>query len=198
MTIKQTIAALAVGVAALALPPTAGAHCDALDGPVVRAARAALDQGDLAPVLAWVGPRDEAEVRAAFDRARAVRARGGDARALADIWFFETVVRLHRAGEGAAFDGLKPAGQVDPLVAFLDATLETGSADELLDKVAAHVRQGVGERFARARDARRHAGESVDAGRRFVAAYVEYVHYVEALHRAAIGEGAHAAGEPHR
>jgi hypothetical protein len=175
-------------VASVLVPTAAEAHCDALDGPVVQAARAALEQRDAAPVLMWVNAEDESAVRAAFDRTLAVRKLGADAQALADTWFFETVVRLHRAGEGAGFDGLKPAGQIEPFIAAIDRTIATGSADGLLDKVAAHVRQGVSERFARARDAREHAGDSVEAGRRFVAAYVEYVHYVEALHRAANGE----------
>jgi hypothetical protein len=34
-----------------------------------------------------------------------------EAKALADRYFFETLVRLYRAGEGAAYKGLKPAGR---------------------------------------------------------------------------------------
>lgn len=179
---------LAVGVS----PAIALAHCDALDGPVVKAARAALDARSVTQVLAWVSPEREAEVRAAFDRTLQVRQLGGEAQALADTWFFETLVRIHRAGEGAPFDGLKPAGHVEPLVAAVDGTLEAGEVDGLLAKVTAHVSGGVRERFHRAREAKAHAGDSVEAGRRFVAAYVDYQHYVEGLHRAA--NGAAAAG----
>ena len=60
-----------IGVVVLAMllqPATALAHCDALDGPVVRAARSALAARDVTPVLRWVRPADEAEVKAAFDR----------------------------------------------------------------------------------------------------------------------------------
>ena len=56
----------------------------------------------------------EDELRAAFDRAQRVRAVGGEAAALAEQWFLENMVRIHRAGEGAGYDGIKPAGSHVP------------------------------------------------------------------------------------
>jgi hypothetical protein len=181
--------ALLLGVS----PTIARAHCDALDGPVVKAARAALEGRDVAKVMPWIGAEHAADVRDAFERTLRVRASGGDALALADTWFFETVVRLHRAGEGAPFDGLKPAGQTAPLVVAVDKTLEAGSVDALVARVSEHVSAGVREHFTRANEAQRHAADSVDAGRRFVAAYVAYMHYVEGLHQAALGAAAHGS-----
>jgi hypothetical protein len=181
---------LLVGFSAAVAPGTAFAHCDALDGPVVKAARAALEAGSVATVLAWVPLEREAELRDAFNRTLQVRQLGAEAQALADTWFFETLVRIHRAGEGAPFDGLKPAGHTEPLVAAVDETLDTGSVEGLLAKVTAHVSSGVRERFVRARKARTQADDSAEAGRQFVAAYVDYQHYVEGLHQAALGTGA--------
>jgi hypothetical protein len=83
----------------LGAPEMAGAHCDTMDGPVVVAARGALDKGEVTPVLKWVKKADEAEVRAAFKQARTVRTKGEEAKELADRHCFETVVRLHRASE---------------------------------------------------------------------------------------------------
>ena len=114
----------------------ASAHCDSLDGPVVRDARSALDGGDPTPVLKWVRQEHEPEIRAAFDRALAVRALGVDAKALADTYFFETLVRLHRAGEGEAFSGLKPAGQIEPGIAAADQALENGSGDAVAKRMS--------------------------------------------------------------
>jgi hypothetical protein len=39
------------------------AHCDTLDGPVVEAARVALETGDIDAVLIWVQAEHEPEVR---------------------------------------------------------------------------------------------------------------------------------------
>ncbi|MGH8640573.1 MAG: DUF6448 family protein, partial [Burkholderiales bacterium] len=85
-------------------------HCDTLDGPVVTLARKALETGNVNHVLPWVRPEDEPEIRRAFDHALAVRKLGCEARDLADRHFFETLVRVHRAAEGAPYTGLKPAG----------------------------------------------------------------------------------------
>jgi hypothetical protein len=189
--------------AGFALYPTSvGAHCDALDGPVVQAARAALDRNDVGLVLRWVTPDREADVRAAFTRTLAVRGLGGDARELADTWFFETLVRIHRAGEGAPFDGLKPAGHVEPFVIAVDRSLVSGSVEDVLGDVTTQVSRGVRDRFTRAREAAVRADLSVDAGRAYVAAYVDYLHFVEALHGAAAAgaseghEAAHGHGAP--
>jgi hypothetical protein len=185
----------AVALAAVSLltlsPAVARAHCDTLDGPVVKTARKALDAGKVNPVLAWVRPQDEAEIKAAFARALAVRKAGGEARALADTWFLETLVRVHRAGEGAPYTGLKPAGaDLGPAVRAADAAIESGSPAEVETLLVASVKDGLHERFA-ALKAERRPGEDVRAGRAWVAAYVPYVHWVEGVHAAAEGAGAH-------
>jgi hypothetical protein len=110
----------------------AEAHCDTLDGPVVEAARHALAADDVTPLLKWVPIDDEQLIRTAFQNTMAVRKLGGQARKLADMYFFETLVRIHRAGEGAPYTGLKPGAEVDPAVALADRALESGSADKLV------------------------------------------------------------------
>jgi hypothetical protein len=110
MTLRETLVAVVLLAAMLASPPRAIAHCDTLDGPVVRDARAALEARDVTPVLKWVEAEKEPEVREAFRHALAVRALGPEARTLADRFFFETLVRVHREGEGEPYTGLKPAG----------------------------------------------------------------------------------------
>ena len=165
------------------------AHCDSLGGPVVQDARLALESGDPTPVLKWVRQTQEDEIRAAFKQAIAVRALGGDAKALADRHFFETVVRIHRAGEGEEFAGLKPASDVDPGLAAADKALQTGSVDELAKRLSASVGDGIRKRFAVAMERSKRAPDSVAAGREYVAAYVQYVHFVESVNRLA-SEGA--------
>lgn len=183
----------------LALPPRAArAHCDTLDGPVVKDARAALEAGDVTPVLKWVRAADETEIREAFRQALAVRAPGGEARTLADRYFFETLVRVHREGEGAPYTGLKPAGTaVDPGIAASDRALETGSVDPLVKLLSAEVDKGLRLRFAQAAEARKHADEGIEPGRRFVAAYVEFMHYAERLLQDATTAAAHGEAAAH-
>ena len=191
MRVSPRIVVLLLSIGAAVLTPsTAAAHCDSLDGPVVGAARKALDTGNVAFALMWVHERDEAEVRAAFDKARSVRALGGDARSLADTFFFETLVRLHRAGEGAPYTGLKPAGRdIGPAIPAADAALQAGSPDGLMLIMRIAVNNGLRRHFDEVMHARRDAREgNIADGRRAVAAYVAFVHYVERLYQAIVGE----------
>ena len=204
MTIQKSFFGVAALAALLASPPRALAHCDTLDGPVVKDARAALEARDVTPILKWVAAEKEPEVREAFQHALAVRALGPEARALADRFLFETLVRIHREGEGARYTGLKPAGtEVDPAVAASDKALDTGSIDPLVGMIAARAEHGLRERFAQAAQAKAHAGESVEKGRAFVASYVDFMHYAERLLQAATtdagheGSVVHAAAEGH-
>lgn len=193
---KFAATALALALLALALPGLALAHCDSLDGPVVADARSALGKGEVTPVLKWVKADDEPEIRDAFARAVAVRKLGPEAQQLAETFFFETLVRVHRAGEGAPFTGLKPAGAIEPPIAAADQALADGSVDPLAQKIAEHAAAGVRERFARALAAKKHAGENVAAGREYVEAYVTYVHYVEAVVQAVHAEAHHGEEAP--
>lgn len=172
------------------LAGAAFAHCDSMTGPVVPDAKAALDSDDMAPVLKWIMPEYEAEVSAAFRRAVAVRALGGDARELADRYFMETLVRLHREGEGAPYSGLKDE-PADPIVVMADQALADGSADGMIEKINRHLANSVTEKFQKAFEAGKNKDRSVEAGREFVAAYVTYVHYVEGVHDAIVAAGSH-------
>ncbi len=188
-TIVRRVSPAAALLLLLALPAPARAHCDTLDGPVVQAARAAIAANDITPVLQWVKPEHEGEIRAAFDQTMRVRKGGADAQALADRYFYETLVRVHRLGEGAPYTGLQPAGSVEPAIALADAALEKGSPDALTKELTAAVTAGLRERFEKAAAAARDAKTDVNAGRSFVAAYVDFIHYAERIHLAATTAG---------
>lgn len=173
---------------AYVLQNRAFAHCDTLDGPVVSAARIALEKGKPAPILKWVRPEHEAELSKAFKETLAVRRKGADVRQLADRYFFETAVRLHRAGEGEPYTGLKPAGAVQPCVADADAALKTGSVDALAQRLAGMVNGAIRQRYADVVALKEHADNDIEAGREFVEAYVEYIHFIEVTHAVASGE----------
>jgi hypothetical protein len=167
------------------------AHCDSLEGPVVQDARLALKKGDPTPVLKWVDKEHEGEIREAFKRTMSVREKGDDVKGLADRYFFETLVRVHRAGEGEAFTGLKPASNVDPGIAAADKALQSGSAKELAKVMSAAVAEGIQKRFVVAVERKKHASDSVEAGREYVEAYVDYIHFVESLNRLASHGASH-------
>lgn len=167
----------------------AAAHCDTLDGPVIQDARKALETKDVTPVLKWVKQKDEKVVRSAFAKALIARSKkNADA---AENQFFASLVKIHRAGEGAPFTGLKPAGEVEPAIAEADKALASGSADALVKMVTDDVADGIRTRYERAAATYKHKDESVEQGREFVEAYVAFTHYVERIHMDATAKGAH-------
>lgn len=201
----RSLAGAALVAAAILVPAPAFAHCDGLDGPVVAAARKALNSGDPNLVLIWVQPKDEAEVRHAFAEAVAVRKLSPQALELADRSFFETLVRLHRAGEGAPYTGLKPAGRdLGPAIPLADKAVASGSDSEIGAFAAREAEQGIHAKFADLQKKRNFRTDDLSAGRDYVASYVSFVHYVEGLHQASnsgaaghYAEDAQPAGASH-
>ena len=176
------------------MPP----HCDSMDGPVVKAAIRALDAGDVTLVLPYVHKNGEAEVMAAFEKVLPLRKQGAGAREVADLYFFETVVRVHRAGEGAPYTGLKPAGlDVGPVIPTAESAVETGSPDELLSMLTDTVRAEVHKRFDRVMRLKKRAGESVDAAREYVEAMLGLEVYSHTLYQCARAEPHGEAHEHH-
>src|SRR5512139_1302753 len=190
-----SVAAAAI-ILVLSAAGSALAHCDTLDGPVITDARQALEKGDVKRVLPWVAADKEKEIRQAFDLASAVRGKGPKEKELADRYFYETVVRVHREGEGAPYTGLKPAGMdLGPAIPAADKALETGDPRPLLSLINGKVHDGIHKYYTEARERKAHAKESVEAGRAYVQAYVPYVHFVERLYNDAVSPIAHGARE---
>jgi hypothetical protein len=171
--------------------PVAAAHCDWIGGPVVASARTALANGDVTPVLKWIPAGHEQEIRDAFARALSARASGAEARAVADQWFFETVVRVHRASEGEPFTGLQGADyRPEPGIALADHALESNSLGELEAALASSLRTELRRRFSATVEAKKHADDDAAAGRHFVRLYADFVHYVDEVHRRVVASPA--------
>jgi Family of unknown function (DUF6448) len=163
------------------MPP----HCDSLDGPVVTAAAHALDLAEVDVILPYVPASSEAEVCEAFDRVQSLQATGGEAADLARQWFFETVVRLHRAGEHAPFTGLKPAGlDVGPAVPLAEKAIASGDVEDLYRLLAEQLRGQITHRLERVSRLTPGEGSSVAATREYVQAMLGFQVYANHLYQA--------------
>jgi len=161
------------------------AHCDGMDGPVVKAAQKALETGNVSLVLIWVRKNDEGEVKSAFQKTLAMRKLGLQAKELSDMYFFETLVRVHRAAEGEPYTGLKPAGRdLGPAIPTADKALESGKVEPLLKLLTESMQTEVRGKFKQALAKKKYRADDVDAGRAYVEAYVPFVRYVEQIYEA--------------
>jgi hypothetical protein len=185
--IRTSLALFAsIGLTVLFSAP-AYAHCDGMDGPVVKAAQEALAKSDVNLVLIWVGKNDEAEIRRAFDQTVIVRKQSPQAKELADVYFFETFVRIHRAGEGAPYTGLKPAGRdLGPAIPAADEAVKSGDVTPLTNLLVEKMRAGLLDRYKKTMAAKSFKIQDVEAGREYIEAYVTYIHYVEEMYEAAM------------
>lgn len=95
-------------------------------------------------------------------------------------------MRVHRRGEGAPYTGLRAAGRdLGPAIPAADRALENGSVTQLQALVTDAVRRGTQEHFDALQALKAYDPNDVTAGRRYVQAYVEYIHCVERVHEAA-------------
>ncbi len=176
----------------------AQAHCDAIDGPVAKAAQKALDTGNVNLALPYAPAKAEPEIKAAFAQSMKVRALGPEAKTLADRAFIEATVRLHRAGEGAAYTGLKPAGlDHGPAIPAAERAIATGDVKQVKAVLDEEVEHGLHARFRHAREAQKASLEptktgDVPAARERASAELGFVTYVESLRQAAHGAAGHA------
>ena len=158
------------------------AHCDTMSGPVALAARESLRTGNFQSINIWVSKKQQQELRDIFEQCTAVRKLGAQARKLADRYFIETAVRLHREAEGMPYIGLKPAQPLPTDIAAAEKALEAGDIKIITDLLSKEIKAQTQKWFTKAMEAKKHKDKSVKAGREWVDSYVKYVVYVHGLY----------------
>lgn len=160
-------------------------HCDTMDGPVVKAARRALETGNVNLILPWIHKESEEELKQAFERALSARKETDNlaSRELVDLWFYETAVRLHREGEGAPYTGIKPAGSTEsPAIPMADEAIETENPEKVIDFLAGALKEELQSRFERVISKKAFDENDVEAARGYVQAVLGFLLFVGHLH----------------
>lgn len=183
MAIMRILASLFSKIIIELLPSgIAYAHCDTLNGPLIAAARKALETGNENYVLIWVKAEREKDIKEAFKQAMDNRGRAQDQKEkeAADMSFFEILVRAHREGEGAEYSGIKPAGEVEPEIALADEAVETMKIDKVLEHIESrHNKELVSHLFHKLEEGSHYQIDDISAGRKFIETYAIFVHAVE-------------------
>ena len=118
-----------------------------------------------------------------FDKVNKVRSLGPEAKELADMYFFETVVRVHRMGEGVGYTGLKPTGyNPEEGIEAADIAIEENNINEILAHLEESQHSKVKEYFSDLQSKKIYDVDDVAAGRKYVESYVHFIHYVESLY----------------
>lgn len=169
----------------------ASAHCDSFDGPALIDAAKALETNNVELIKKWILAEDEAVVVPLFHKTYSLKDGDAEVYEIVKTHFYETFVRLHREMEGATFTGLKPAGTTAHITVMSDKALENGNFEGLLAALNKHVNGQLTEKYEKTAALYRVKDRSVEDGRAYVAAYVDYTHAVEAVHDILEGGGHH-------
>jgi hypothetical protein len=186
--------ALLMALAITAIVPTmASAHCDTMDGPVVGDAKKAIESNNPSYIQKWIQPDDEKEINQIFDLTMKVRKLSPEAQELSDNYLFQNLVRIHRAGEGAPYTGVKPYGTpVDEKIAAADKSIEMGNLSPLENLVPKGKMPELQERFDKVLSLKDFEVNNVRAGREYIESYVSFFHFAEGE------EEGHEAGGEHQ
>lgn len=177
----------------LALPSMASAHCDTLDGPTAVDGMKALETNNIKYAAKWVTPENEKELTKIFSLSEKVRKQSPEGKELADQYFLENLVRLHRAGEGAPFTGLKPSGTpIDERVAAADESIAVGNLSPLEGLMEEEKLPELKERFEKVMALKDYDENDLEAGREYVESYVKFFKFAEGEE-----DHAHGAVDPH-
>ena len=156
------------------------AHCDTMDGPLIADARKALGKNNVNYVLKWVSAANESEIRDAFNLVMKVKGLSPEAKELSEKYFFDILVRIHRAGEGEPFTGVKPSGTpIDDKVLAADKSIEIGNLSPLKNMVSKDILQELTKRFNKVMSLKNFDVNNVAAGREYIEAYVQFFKFAE-------------------
>ena len=164
------------------------AHCDTMDGPLIADAIKAMAQNNVNYALKWISAANESEIRDVFSLVMKVKGLSPEAEELSEKYFFDTLVRIHRAGEGVPFTGVKPSGTpIDEKVLAADKSIETGDLTPLKGMISKDDMPELTERFEKVMSLKNFDVNNVEAGREYIEAYVQFFKFAE-------GEEAHNVG----
>lgn len=159
-------------------------HCDTMDGPVVTAAEIALEMENINYVLPFVSKESEKELGYAFDKTLMVRELSEDAAEIADYWFFETAVRLHRKDEDKPYNGLKPADlDWGPVIKKAEEAVESEDPSQIIQFLSNTVEEALNKRFVNVVQKKDYDLNDVEAAREYTKAMLNFVLFSNDLYK---------------
>ncbi|NMD71564.1 LysM domain-containing protein [Bacillus sp. DNRA2] len=194
------IGALLMALALVVFVPTlASAHCDTMDGPLVVDANKAIEENNPSYILKWIQPDEEKEITRIFNLTMNVRTLSPEAKELADNYLFENLIRIHRAGEGAPFTGVKPHGTpIDEMILAADESIEVGDLSPLEKLMPKDKLPELKERFDKVQSLKNFDVNNVKEGREYIEAYVSFFKFAEGEEEGHTAEGsAHTSTDAH-
>ncbi len=181
-TAKRIMMTILLSLGLWMTPQHAFAHCDSYDGPVIKDALKALEQNNPDLVMKWIDALHEKEITNLFNKTLKYRSGDQEIYSLLEKHFLETLVRIHREGEGEPYTGLKAAGSTEEIIQLTDTALEEKDFEGFLLKFDAKADSILREKYQKVAQLEKVKDQSAEQGRAYVAAYVDYTHTIKKMH----------------
>lgn len=179
---KTKVVTILVSILFLLAMQPALAQCDTYDGPVIKDAVKALENNKVDLVLKWISPEQENEIITLFNKTHALKSQDKEVYDIIEKHFFETLVRLHHEFENAPYTGLKPLGSTKQIIQMTDTALEENDIENFIVKMDNHLNEVIREKYRKVAELYKVKDNSVEQGRAFVTAFVDYTYTIEAIH----------------
>jgi len=153
------------------------------DGPVTKAAKAALETGIANRILIWIPEESENTLKNLFERACCARSIRQDGRNRTAEWYFETVNRLHTASHGLNTLSISTkTPEEKATILLVEGACESGNFEDIATRISDTPAGEMRQRFEDLMKKRNNCEENCVAGRMYVSAFVDFIAFVNNLH----------------
>jgi glutaredoxin len=158
-------------------------YCETRNGPAIRAAKRALETGNVNYVLIWVPEESEKKLKNLFEKTFCEYKARKDGADITIDWYLETVNRLHKLGENRQYACIKTAGlDESPVILIAEKAIETGDAKEAIRFIPKACEDDFRYRFQHVLDKKNYDVNNLSAGRAFVTAFIDFIVYLHDMY----------------
>jgi hypothetical protein len=152
------------------------------DGPVISAAKRALETGNAHYILIWIPEESENTVKNLLEKAYCERYTQKNAYNHIVDWYFETINHLHSVHYGPYNLTISTKAPEEKTIIFLvERTCESGNFEEITTVIQDTPSGEMRQRFNDVMKKRNYGVENIAAGRVYVSAFTDFIAFVNNL-----------------
>jgi hypothetical protein len=155
---------------------------DEMQGPVVKAAKMALETGNVNYILIWLPEESENTLKNLLEKTCCTRSSRMNMKNRAYDWYFEMVNRFFNIGRPR--DNLTIRGGLaeKPLDLKVDKAIESGNFEEIRDIIPVTHEADAKQRFLHVMNMRNYPVNNIAEGRAYVSAFFDFNRYMHDLY----------------
>lgn len=167
-------------------------HHNQLNAQVIKAAKMALDSGNVNYILIWVPEESENKLKNLLEKTCCESSTRDNIQNRAVDWYFKTVNRLHYASGWTSCPGMKSESiDENPIVLKVERAIETGNINEIFGVIPDTPTGDVRRRFCDVMNKKNYNVNNIAAGRDYVSSFIDLIVYLHNLPAENFGRTGH-------